>query len=161
MTSHIKTFLGKVSKLLTELNEVFNFEKFLIYVPPKFNWNLICVGYLYFWKGILTQNVYSGKFSGFYSGLFVWGGGGGESILKHWFWSQAATRKNFFRPTRGSGGMLPGKFWKDSVQDRVKSHFWTLVTFTDSLIGSSNKISIWNSFKLFFRKNFFIGWGGA
>ena len=33
-----------------------------------------------------------------------------------------------------------------SVQDWPKSHFWTLVTFTDSLISSSNKISILNGF---------------
>ena len=38
-------------------------------------------------------------------------GGGGESILKN-FWSHAAVRKNSFRPSRGSGGMLPQKILK-------------------------------------------------
>ena len=33
--------LCKVSKILAEFNKVFNFEKFLIYVKPKFNWSLI------------------------------------------------------------------------------------------------------------------------
>ena len=32
MKSHDKTFFSKFSKLLAQLNEVFNFEKFLIYV---------------------------------------------------------------------------------------------------------------------------------
>ena len=32
-----KTFLGKVSKTLAESHEVFNFERFLIYVLAKFN----------------------------------------------------------------------------------------------------------------------------
>ena len=32
-----KTFFGKVSKMLAEFNKVFKFEKFLIYVQPKFN----------------------------------------------------------------------------------------------------------------------------
>ena len=57
----------------------------------------------------------------------------GETILKK-FWSHAAARKNFVRPSRGSGDMLAGKF-KKNVQHRLKSHFWTLVTFTDSLIS--------------------------
>ena len=53
--------LCKVSKILAELSEVFNFENFLIYVMPKFDWNLKCVGcYFYFLIGNLTQN---GRFS--------------------------------------------------------------------------------------------------
>ena len=35
--SHNKTFFNKVSKILAEVRKVFNFEKFLIYVLPKFN----------------------------------------------------------------------------------------------------------------------------
>ena len=55
--------LCKVSKILTEFNKVFNFEKFLMYVQPKFNWNLICsCSYLYFLIGNLNQNVYNCKF---------------------------------------------------------------------------------------------------
>ena len=32
MRSHNKTFFGKVSKILAEINKVLNFEKFVIYV---------------------------------------------------------------------------------------------------------------------------------
>ena len=54
---------GKVSKILVEFYKVFNFETFLIYVLPKFNWNLISAScYLYFGIGNLTQIVYNGKF---------------------------------------------------------------------------------------------------
>ena len=35
--SHNKTFFNNVSKILAEVRKVFNFEKFLIYVLPKFN----------------------------------------------------------------------------------------------------------------------------
>ena len=56
--------LCKVSKLFAEFHQVFNFEKFLIYVLPKFKWNLICAScYLYFLIENLTQNVHNGKFS--------------------------------------------------------------------------------------------------
>ena len=34
---HNKTFFSKVSKIFVEFKKVFNFEKFLIYVLPKFN----------------------------------------------------------------------------------------------------------------------------
>ena len=64
------------------------------------------------------------------------------------FWSHAVAR-NFFRACRGLDACSPPKkkkIWNDSVQDWLKSHFWALATFTDSLILSSNKISIWNSF---------------
>ena len=44
--------------------KVFNFEKFFIYVLPKFNWNLTCAGYhLHLLKGNLTENVYNDIFS--------------------------------------------------------------------------------------------------
>ena len=58
-----KTFFGKVSKILAQFNKVFDFEKFLIYVQPKFNGNLIftCC-YLYFLIGNLTLNVYNCTF---------------------------------------------------------------------------------------------------
>ena len=55
--------LCKVSKILVEFYKVFNFEKFLIYVLPKFNWNLLCAScYLYLLIGNLTQKVYNDKF---------------------------------------------------------------------------------------------------
>ena len=64
----------------------------------------------------------------------------GKLIPKN-FWSHAATRKRFFRPSRREHAPSE-KFCKYRVQDWLKSHFWTSVTFTDSLILSSNKISI-------------------
>ena len=73
---------------------------------------------------------------------------GGESILKKSFEPRGG-EKNFFRPSRGGGGMLPRKILKIRVQDWLKSHFWTLVTFTDSLKSSSKKIFIWNSCNFF------------
>ena len=72
-------------------------------------------------------------------GLFVLGFGGVDpkKLLE-------PRREILFRACRGP----PQKKikWNDSVQDWLKSHFWTLATFTDSLILSSNKVSIWNSF---------------
>ena len=63
MRSHNETLFNKVSKILDEFNKVFNFENFLIYVQPKFNWNLICICcYLYFLILNLTQNFYNCKF---------------------------------------------------------------------------------------------------
>ena len=48
--------------MLAELDKVFNFKKFLIYVFPQFNCNLTCAScYLQLLKENLTQNVYSGK----------------------------------------------------------------------------------------------------
>ena len=35
--SHNKTFFSKVSKILAELNKIFTFEKFVIYVLQKLN----------------------------------------------------------------------------------------------------------------------------
>ena len=35
------------SKRLAEFDEVFKFEKFLIYVLAKFNWNVICASCFY------------------------------------------------------------------------------------------------------------------
>ena len=55
--------------------------------------------------------------------VFVWGG---ESILKN-CWSHAAARKIFSGLLVGSRACSPGKFWKYSVQDKLKSHFWTLL----------------------------------
>ena len=40
--SHNKTLFSKVSKILPEFDKVFNSEKFLIYVFPKFNCDLTC-----------------------------------------------------------------------------------------------------------------------
>ena len=44
--------------------------------------------------------------SGFYLGFFLWGG---ESILKNIFEPRGGEKTDFFRPSRGSGGMLPRK----------------------------------------------------
>ena len=66
--------------------------------------------------------------AGFRLGFFV--GGRGEVDPERIFW-----------PSKGVRGHAPPEnFEKDSVQDWLKSHFWTLVT--DALISSSNKISI-------------------
>ena len=52
-----------MSKILGEFNNVFKFEKSLIYVLPKFNWNVMRAScYLYFFIGNLTENVYNGNF---------------------------------------------------------------------------------------------------
>ena len=62
--SHTQNIPQQNSKFLAELNVTFNSEKFLIYVLPKFNRNLICAGcYLYYLIGNLTQDVYSRRFS--------------------------------------------------------------------------------------------------
>ena len=53
-----KTFLRKVSKTLAESDEVFNFERFLIYVLAKFLFQL----FSYFLIGNLNQNFYNGEF---------------------------------------------------------------------------------------------------
>ena len=53
--------------------------------------------------------------------------------------------------------MLLQKFLKASVQDWLKSHVWTLVAFTDSLISSSNKISIEITFNFVFQEELFLG----
>ena len=56
--------LCKVSKILAVFSKVFSFEKFFIYVLPKFNSKLICAGcYLYLLIENLTQDVYNGIFS--------------------------------------------------------------------------------------------------
>ena len=77
--------------------------------------------------------------SGFYLGLFVWGR---KPILKKKILEPRSVEKNFSGLLRVSGGMLPQKILKDSVQDWLKSHFWTLVTFNDSLKSSCNQHSI-------------------
>ena len=67
----------------------------------------------------------------------------GKSILKK-FLTHAAATKIFLGLLGRSGVMFSWKILKKiSVQNWLKLHFWTLVTFTDSLISSS---SIWNSF---------------
>ena len=64
--------LCKVSKILAEFNKVINFEKFLIYVLPNFNWNFVCAScYLNFWIANVTQNVYNGKFSNVNNEFYV------------------------------------------------------------------------------------------
>ena len=51
--------------------------------------------------------------------------------------------EKIFGPFRGLRGHAPRKILKDSVQDMLKSYFWTsVVTFTDSLKSSSYQISI-------------------
>ena len=86
------------------------------------------------WGRILSDQVKCWLLPGFYLGFLF----GGKPILKK-FLSHAAAIKKFFRPSRGSGACSPGKFWKYSVRDWLKSYFWTLVTFTDSLKSSSKK----------------------
>ena len=83
--------------------------------------------------------------AGFYLGFFVWGGS--RSWKK--FWATRRGEKIFLGLLGGPEACSPGKFWKYSVQDWLRSHFWTLVTFTDSLKSSSKKIFIWNSCKFF------------
>ena len=53
------TAFANISKILPKFNKVYNFEKSLIRVLPKFNWNLMCAGcYLYFLIENRIQNVY-------------------------------------------------------------------------------------------------------
>ena len=54
-----KTFVRKISKRLAVFDEVFKFEKFLIYVLAK---SYMCQLFLYFLIGNLNQNVYNGEF---------------------------------------------------------------------------------------------------
>ena len=64
MTSHYRTFFRKISKLLGDLNEVFNFKYILIYVLPEFNLNPICASCcLYYLRENLTQDVYNDIFT--------------------------------------------------------------------------------------------------
>ena len=79
--------------------------------------------------------------TGFYLGFLVWGGGG-KSILKKIFEPRGGEKTDFIGLLGGPGACFPGKFLKHSVQDWLKSHFWTSVTFTDSLKSSSKKIFI-------------------
>ena len=71
------------------------------------------------------------------SGIFFFGGGtevklGSQS--EEIFQSHAAARK-IFQGLKGSEGCSPLKCQRDSVQDWLKSHLWTLVTCTDSVIA--------------------------
>ena len=76
--------------------------------------------------------------SGFYLGFFVWG----EVDPKKFLDPRSGDKKKFLGLLGVWGHVHLEKFEKISVQDWLKSHFWTLVIFTDSLISSSNKISI-------------------
>ena len=78
---------------------------------------------------------------GVLSRIFCWGGEG-ESRSPKKFLSHAAARKFILGLLGGPGAYSPGKFLKYSVQDWLKSHFWTLITFTDSLKSPSRKIFI-------------------
>ena len=69
----------------------------------------------------------------------LWLGGGEDDSRKNLGAKQR--REKIFRSSRGRGHASPKKFEK-IVQDCLKSNFWTLVTFTDSLISSSNKIRV-------------------
>ena len=83
--------------------------------------------------------------AGFYLAFFVlWGS---RSLKK---FGATQQRDKIYKSLLG--GHAPSENFEKIVQDWLKSHFWTLVAFTDSLISSSNKISI----SFFFRKNF---WG--
>ena len=64
MRSHNKTFFSKVSKILTEFNKLFNFERFLIYVFSKVQLNpYMCCLLFIFLNRKSDPNVYVGKFS--------------------------------------------------------------------------------------------------
>ena len=105
----------------------------------RLKWNLAWV--ITAIKAFLMQNWSLVKVL---SRIFCLGGSRSwQKILSH-----AAARKIFLVLLGGPVACSPGKFWKYSVQDWLKSHFWTLVTFTDSLKSSSKKIFIWNSCKL-------------
>ena len=74
----------------------------------------------------------------------------GRVLSRIFVWGGQVDPEKIFEPRSGR------KFLKYSVQDWLKSHFWTLVTFTDSLKSSSKEI-----FKLalnFSRQTFF--WRG-
>ena len=66
---------------------------------------------------------------GFYVGFFVL-----REVNPEKNFEPRGGEKNVFRPSRGSGACSPGNW--------LKSHFWTLVTFTDSLKSLSKKIFI-------------------
>ena len=70
--------------------------------------------------------------------FFFWGGADVKlgCRSKEIFRSHAAARK-ILQGLKGSGGCSPQKCLKDSVQDWLKSHLWTLVTYTDSLVAVS------------------------
>ena len=115
-------------------------------------------------KGIQLWPVSLGVCFGYQGSIydflfFFWGGGGGEGgeVYREKMFEPRGGDKNFFRPSRGPGACSPGKFGKYSIQDWLKLHFWTLVTFTDSLKSSWKKIFIWNSFNLFSGKLFLGG----
>ena len=82
----------------------------------------------------------------------------GKSIKKSFFEPRSG-EKNFLGLLGGPGASCPGKFKKNSVQNWLKWHFWTLVAFTDSLISSSNK-SVFEIAFNFFRQNLFFFGGG-
>ena len=77
----------------------------------------------------------------------------GEEVNPKKIFEPGSGEKNFFRPFRGSGGGMP----VISLHYWLKSHFWVLVIFTDSLKSSSSQISSWNSFLIFFWGKLFWG----
>ena len=63
---------------------------------------------------------------------------GGKPMLKKIFEPRCGDKK-IFRPSRGPGHAPPENFENIGFRIWLKSHFWTLVTFTDSLKSSSKK----------------------
>ena len=106
------------------------------YLFDSFIQSLGNIGKVCYWKGNSSlERIYPAPM--FYLEFFDWG----EVHFKQ-IWSPAAATKICFRPSRGNRGNV----WKYNIQYWLQLHFWTLVAFTDSLVSSSNKISIWISF---------------
>ena len=82
--------------------------------------------------------------------------GGGELIPEK-FLEPRSGEEIFLGLVRGPGACSHGKFWKHSVQDWLKSHFWILVTFTDSLYRRQIRSVFETAFNLFSGKTFFGG----
>ena len=66
MRLHNKADSNKVSKILFEFKKIFNFERFLVNVLPKINWNSV-----YFPVANLAKNVYNSKFSNVHNEINV------------------------------------------------------------------------------------------
>ena len=92
--------------------------------------------------------------SGFYRGFFV--GGGGVDPEKS-FWATRRLQKKFLGLLGEYGACSPGKFWKHSVQNWLKSHFWILIIFTDSLNSSSKRSLFEITLNFFFSGKLFFG----
>ena len=95
--------------------------------------------------------------SGFYRGFFVGGRGRGGVDPEKSFWATRRLQKNFLGLLGGYGACSPVKFWKHSVQNWLKSHFWILIIFTDSLKSSSKRSLFEITLNFFFSGKLFFG----